>query len=130
MFDLAESLPDRWSPLAWDSSHRITRPEVERLLEAARWSPSAGNSQPLSFVIACRDDELHQLLVPLLAASSGRWAPQAALLVVNVCHRYVEGTHLGLVRVRGVRPGPVGRAYDASGTLDGAVGPPVPCVRS
>jgi hypothetical protein len=28
----------------------------------------------------------------LLAASSRRWAPQAALLVVNVCHRYVEGT--------------------------------------
>ena len=92
MFDLAATLPDRWSPLAWDSSHRITRPEVERLMEAARWSPSAGNSQPWSFVIACRGDDLHQVLVPLLAASSRRWAPHAALLVVNVCHRYVEGT--------------------------------------
>jgi nitroreductase len=30
--------------------------------------------------------------VPLLAKSSRRWAPDAALLVVNVCHRYVEGT--------------------------------------
>ena len=30
--------------------------------------------------------------MPLLAPSSRRWAPQAALLVVNVCHRYVEGT--------------------------------------
>lgn len=92
MFDLAATLPERWSPLAWDASHRITRPEVERLLEAARWSPSAGNSQPWQFVIACRGDEVHQILLPLLAASSRRWAPQAALLVVNVCHRYVEGT--------------------------------------
>jgi nitroreductase len=92
MFDPAATLPDRWSPMAWDTVHTITRREVERLLEAARWSPSAGNSQPWSFVTARRGDELHQLLVPLLAASSRRWAPQAALLVVNVCHRYVEGT--------------------------------------
>src|SRR3954451_17529012 len=92
MDDLVETLPDRWSPTAWDSAHVIEKADVERLLEAARWSPSAGNSQPWSFVSARRGDDLHQLLVPLLAASSRRWVPQAALLVVNVCHRYVEGT--------------------------------------
>jgi nitroreductase len=92
MYDLAATLPARWSPTAWDRTHRITRPEVERLLEAARWSPSAGNLQPWSYVTARRDDDLHRVLVPLLAASSRRWAPHAALLVVNVCHRYVEGT--------------------------------------
>jgi nitroreductase len=92
MDDLADTLPDRWSPTAWDSTHVIAEADVERLVEAARWSPSAGNSQPWSFVTARRDDDLHQRLVPLLAASSRRWAPQAALLVVNVCHRYVEGT--------------------------------------
>jgi nitroreductase len=92
MDDLADALPDRWSPTTWDSVHVIAESDVERLVEAARWSPSAGNSQPWSFVTARRDDDLHQRLVPLLAASSRRWAPQAALLVVNVCHRYVEGT--------------------------------------
>ena len=92
MYDLAATLSSRWSPLAWDGDHEIAGTDVERLLEAARWSPSAGNSQPWSFVTARRGDELHQSLVPLLAASSRRWAPQAALLVVNVCHRYVEGT--------------------------------------
>jgi nitroreductase len=92
MDDLAATLPDRWSPTAWDPTHVIATTDVERLLEAARWSPSAGNSQPWSFVTARRDDDLHQQLVPLLAASSRRWAPQASLLVVNVCHRYVEGT--------------------------------------
>lgn len=90
--DLVATLSNRWSPLSWDSSHEITRADVERLLEAARWSPSAGNSQPWSFVTAGRGDDLHKMLVPLLAASSRRWAPHAALLVVNICHRYVEGT--------------------------------------
>jgi nitroreductase len=92
MDDLAATLPTRWSPTAWDGTHVLAEADVERLVEAARWSPSAGNSQPWSFVTARRGDALHRELVPLLAASSRRWAPEAALLVVNVCHRYVEGT--------------------------------------
>ncbi len=92
MDDLAETLRHRWSPTTWDATHVLSSTDVERLIEAARWSPSAGNSQPWSFVTALRGDELHGRLVPLLAASSRRWAPDAALLVVNVCHRYVEDT--------------------------------------
>jgi nitroreductase len=92
MDDLADALQDRWSPTAWDTTHVVSAADVERLVEAARWSPSAGNSQPWSFVTARRGDAIHQRLVPLLAASSRRWGPDAALLVVNICHRYVEGT--------------------------------------
>jgi nitroreductase len=92
MADLAQVLRERWSPTSWDVDHVLTSADVERLIEAARWSPSAGNSQPWSFVTALRGDARHQRLVPLLAPSARRWAPDAALLVVNVCHRYVEGT--------------------------------------
>jgi nitroreductase len=92
MDDLAETLRHRWSPTVWDGAHVLTTTDVGRLVEAARWSPSAGNSQPWSFVTARRGDDLHQRLVPLLTASSRRWGPEASLLVVNVCHRYVEDT--------------------------------------
>jgi nitroreductase len=92
MADLAQVLRERWSPTSWDVDHVLGPEEVERLVDAARWSPSAGNSQPWSFVTALRGDALHHRLVPLLAPSARRWAPDAALLVVNVCHRYVEGT--------------------------------------
>jgi nitroreductase len=92
MTDLAAVLRDRWSPTAWDREHVLGPADVARLVDAARWSPSAGNSQPWSFVTALRDDAVHQRLAPLLAGSSRRWAPDAALLVVNVCHRYVEDT--------------------------------------
>ncbi len=90
--DLAQALRDRWSPTHWDVEHVLEPADVERLVEAARWSPSAGNSQPWTFVTARRGDQLHHRLVPLLAPSARRWAPDASLLVVNVCHRYVEGT--------------------------------------
>ena len=92
MTDLAHTLRERWSPTAWDVEHVLEPDEVERLVEAARWSPSAGNSQPWTFVTARRGEDLHGRLVPLLAPSARRWAPDASLLVVNVCHRYVEGT--------------------------------------
>jgi nitroreductase len=82
----------RWSPIDWDATHTIDPGTVDELLEAARWSPSAGNSQPWSFVTAVRGDAVHADLVPTLAGSSRRWAPAASLLVVNICHRYVAGT--------------------------------------
>lgn len=39
-------LAGRWSPTVFDPSSDLTPSEVELLLEAARWAPSAGNSGP------------------------------------------------------------------------------------
>jgi nitroreductase len=90
--DLHPLLRNRWSPTVWDSSHEATPEHIASLLEAARWAPSAGNSQPWSFIVARRGDDTHRRLVPHLAGSSRSWAVDASLLVVNVCHRYVEDT--------------------------------------
>src|SRR3954452_20366737 len=85
-------LARRWSPTMFDESYRARAAEVESLLEAAGWAPSAGNSQPWAFITARRGDAVHMRLLPHLAASSARWAPSASILVVNLCHRYVEDT--------------------------------------
>lgn len=85
-------LSHRWSPVAFDARHELTPADVEVLLEAARWAPSAGNSQPWAFIMARRGDDRHRRLVKHLAGSSARWAPDASLLVANLSHRYVEGT--------------------------------------
>jgi nitroreductase len=37
-------LSARFSPTSFDSAHELTADEVDDLLEAARWAPSAGNS--------------------------------------------------------------------------------------
>ena len=85
-------LAARWSPTAFDASYELAASEIEALLEAARWAPSAGNSQPWAFIVGCRGDAAHARLVRHLARSSGAWAPAASLLVANLAHRYVEDT--------------------------------------
>jgi nitroreductase len=85
-------LSSRWSPTAFDPSHDLSAAEVEGLLEAARWAPSAGNSQPWAFLVGRRGGEVHRRLVSHLAGSAARWAPSASLLLANLSHRYVEET--------------------------------------
>jgi nitroreductase len=85
-------LASRWSPRDFDAAHDVSDDEVDLLVEAARWAPSAGNSQPWAFVVGRRGDAAHARLVSGLAASSARWSPSASLLVANLCHRFVEDT--------------------------------------
>jgi nitroreductase len=85
-------LSTRWSPTTFDPAHEVAPAEVEVLLEAARWAPSAGNSQPWSFIVGRRGDEVHGRLVRHLARSTATWAPTAGLLLANLAHRRVEGT--------------------------------------
>lgn len=76
----------------FEESYAAGVAEVESILEAARWAPSAGNSQPWAFITACRGDAIHARMLRHLAPSSARWAPTASILVVNLCHRFVEDT--------------------------------------
>src|SRR3954466_14733044 len=73
-------LSRRWSPLRFRPPHDLDLGEVAVLLEAARWAPSAGNSQPWSFVVGRRGDDTHRRLLSHLVQSSARWAPTASLL--------------------------------------------------
>ena len=85
-------LSSRFSPLQFDPAYLIDERRVELLLEAARWAPSAGNSQPWAFFTARRETTAHERVVPYLARSSARWAPQASLLVVAMAHRSIADT--------------------------------------
>ena len=92
MLHLHPLLAGRWSPARFDPSHVAGEDEVTVLLEAARWAPSAGNSQPWAFIVGRRGDATHERLVAHLAGSSARWAPSASLLIANLAHRFVEDT--------------------------------------
>jgi nitroreductase len=85
-------LAARSSPANFATSAAVTEAELESLLEAARWAPSAGNSQPWAFIVGRRGDPDHRRLVRHLAGSSRAWAPTAGLLIANLSHRFVEGT--------------------------------------
>ncbi|WP_246060827.1 nitroreductase family protein [Nocardioides dongxiaopingii] len=83
--DLAEPLRSRWSPSIFDADHVLAEADVVRLLEAARWAPSTGNSQPWRFVVAPRGSAAHAAFVPHLSRGNAGWVPAASLVLVAGC---------------------------------------------
>lgn len=75
-------LAGRWSPRGFDPSYDLGDEELTALLEAARWAPSANNSQPWRFVVTRRGDDEFARLAHLLATGNRGWAPDAGALLV------------------------------------------------
>jgi nitroreductase len=75
-------LAERWSPRGFDQAHEIGDDSLTALLEAARWAPSAQNSQPWRFLVTRRGDEAHGRLFAALAPGNQAWAGAASALVL------------------------------------------------
>jgi len=90
--ELIDVIRARWSPVEWDPDHVIDRAHVVQLLAAAQAAPSAGNSQPWSFLVGRRGDAVHRRILTHLAPGALRWVPAASMLVVNLSHARVEDT--------------------------------------
>lgn len=80
-----ELLTHRWSPSIFDADHEISDDEVARLLTAAQWAPSAGNSQPWAYVVCRRGDANHQRFVTHLSRGNSGWVPAASVVFVTLC---------------------------------------------
>jgi nitroreductase len=87
-------LAGRFSPYRFDPSAVVDDHALGLLLEAARWAPSAGNSQPWGFFVGRPGEPEHDRVLPHLAPSSARWATDAGLLVVTLTRRHVDDTQL------------------------------------
>ncbi|MEI5583465.1 MULTISPECIES: nitroreductase family protein [unclassified Agromyces] len=81
---LIAPLVERWSPRAYDPAAELTELDVRTLLEAARWAPSANNSQPWRFIVARRGSTEFALVHDALAGFNRAWADSAAALIVNI----------------------------------------------
>ena len=75
-------LADRHSPRAFDPEVPITGEQLGLLLDAARWAPSASNTQPWRFLVGCRGDRAFAALLAALAPANQEWARDAAALVL------------------------------------------------
>lgn len=88
-----DAIAERWSPRSFDSDHSLPEGALRSLFEAARWAPSANNSQPWRFIITRRGSESFAQIESTLAGNNRLWAGRAAALVVNVAETAdAEGT--------------------------------------
>lgn len=93
--DIAEVLGQRWSPRGFRRDLEISDGELVSMLTAARWSMSAGNSQPWRFIIGKRGSQTHATLLRLLAAGNQPWAQYASVLgIILVTTHNSDGTEL------------------------------------
>jgi nitroreductase len=75
-------LAQRWSPRGLDAAHELDPRAVRALLAAARWAPSANNSQPWRFLVARRGEDAFARLLHVLAPGKRSWAHAASALVL------------------------------------------------
>jgi nitroreductase len=75
-------LAERWSPRGFDQAHELGEDSLTALLEAARWAPSAQNSQPWRFLVTRRGDQAHSRLFAALAPGNQAWAGAASVLIL------------------------------------------------
>ncbi|OZM73348.1 nitroreductase [Amycolatopsis antarctica] len=74
----------RWSPRAFDVDTKLDQGTVRSLLEAARWAPSYGNTQPARFLFGIRPDAAFDRILGTLTESNQGWARRSSALFVGL----------------------------------------------
>jgi nitroreductase len=95
-YDINPLLKKRWSPRAF-SEKPIENKKLQRMFEAARWSPSASNEQPWAFIIGQKGDETYNNIMSTLVEFNQIWSQLAPVLVVSCAKKDVvkgEGENL------------------------------------
>lgn len=80
---------ERWSPRAFDGSG-VAQHDLDTILDAARWAPSAFNYQPWRFLYAHRDSPDWARFLGLLLPFNAAWAARAGVLLFILSDRLIE----------------------------------------
>lgn len=80
---------DRWSPRAFDGQ-AIPQADLDTILDAARWAPSASNYQPWRILYAHRGDAHWDAFFSPLIPFNQLWVGNAAVLLYFVSDTLME----------------------------------------
>ena len=81
---------ERWSPRAM-TGEPLDRETIQGIFEAARWAPSSYNNQPWRFLYATHNSQKWQALFDLLMEANQAWVKDAALLILVLSAKTVNG---------------------------------------
>ena len=79
--DVFEAIKKRRSIRKFDQSKKVSKAQVNKILEAAKWAPSAGNLQSI-FIYIVRDEKIKE---KLYKATTGQLHVMKASVVFVVC---------------------------------------------
>lgn len=81
---ILDVLAERWSTRVFDASAVVDEVALASALEAARWAPSARNTQPWRFIIARRGTSEFEAIHDALLGFNKSWTGAASAFVVTV----------------------------------------------
>lgn len=88
---ILDVLAERWSTRIFDTSTTIDEAALASALEAARWAPTAANTQPWRVIVARRGTAAHDAVLGTLSGFNREWAGDASALIVFVAETTREG---------------------------------------
>lgn len=88
---IIDVLAERWSTRIFDRDAVIDEAALASALEAARWAPTAGNTQAWRVIVARRGSAAHAAVLASLAGFNSAWAGDASVLVVFVAETTRDG---------------------------------------
>jgi nitroreductase len=85
-FSIHPLLFKRWSPRAF-SDTPVEPDKLQRIFEASRWSPSASNTQPWSFLLGFKGDEVYTRIYDCLVEFNQLWTITAPILMLALAKK-------------------------------------------
>ncbi len=79
-------LESRWSPRFF-SEKKIEKEKLQRIFEAAQWSPSCSNEQPWRFIAGEKGSATFEKIFNGLTEGNKKWAGLAPLLVISMARK-------------------------------------------
>lgn len=80
-------LENRWSPRSF-REEIVEKEKLQRIFEAAQWSPSSVNEQPWSFIVGEKGSGTYDKIFDGLVDLNKRWAGSAPVLVVTLAKKH------------------------------------------
>ena len=77
-------IAQRWSPRALDPDAEVDDDQLRAMLEAARWAPSYGDTEPARYLVGRRGDDTFRRIASVLTRSNQEWTAAAAVLMLGL----------------------------------------------